>query len=77
VREYPKNEMTDLKARLTAISAFYKTRFPTAQILGAFLLTLLAVAVFPLSIPTAEGKEAEVLLLHTNNVTGYLFPCPT
>ncbi len=27
--------------------------------------------------PSAEGKETEVLLLYTNNVTGHLFPCPT
>ncbi len=25
----------------------------------------------------AEGKAAEVVLLHSNNVTGHLFACPT
>ncbi len=27
--------------------------------------------------PYARAGETEILLLHTNNVTGYLFPCPT
>jgi hypothetical protein len=29
--------------------------------------------------PAAIGQagETEILILHTNNVTGYLFPCPT
>jgi hypothetical protein len=27
--------------------------------------------------PSARAGETEVLILHTNNVTGYLFPCPT
>lgn len=25
----------------------------------------------------AQGKETEILLLHTNSITGHLFPCPT
>jgi hypothetical protein len=25
----------------------------------------------------ARAGETEVLILHTNNVAGYLFPCPT
>jgi len=27
--------------------------------------------------PTVRAGETEILILHTNNVTGYLFPCPT
>jgi len=27
--------------------------------------------------PIARAGETEVLILHTNNVAGYLFPCPT
>ena len=27
--------------------------------------------------PIAKAAETEILILHTNNVTGYLFPCPT
>jgi hypothetical protein len=27
--------------------------------------------------PASQAGEAEILILHTNNVTGYLFPCPT
>jgi hypothetical protein len=33
--------------------------------------------IFGLSTPQASSKETEILLLHSNNVTGYLFPCPT
>jgi len=39
-------------------------------------LVLLPLVIFPVS-PRAEGKEATILLLHTNNVTGHFFPCPT
>jgi len=39
-------------------------------------LVLLLLVIFPVS-PRAEGKEATILLLHTNNVTGHFYPCPT
>ena len=39
-------------------------------------LVILPLVIFSVS-PRAEGKEATILLLHTNNVTGHLFPCPT
>jgi len=39
-------------------------------------LVLLLLVIFPVS-SGAEGKEATILLLHTNNVTGHFFPCPT
>jgi len=45
----------------------------SADLLLVFLL-LITLSFFK---PVAESKETEVLLLHTNNVTGHLFPCPT
>jgi len=42
----------------------------------ALLFFALLLVIFPVS-PRAEGKEATVLLLHTNNVTGHFYPCPT
>jgi hypothetical protein len=42
------------------------------------LLAVLLVCSFLLSpVQIAGAGETEVLILHTNNVTGYLFPCPT
>jgi hypothetical protein len=42
------------------------------------LLAILPVCSILLSSgPIARAGEAEALILHTNNVTGYLFPCPT
>jgi hypothetical protein len=41
------------------------------------LLIALMVGIFGPANPQAVAKEKEVLLLHSNNVTGYLFPCPT
>jgi hypothetical protein len=46
----------------------------SAKVLGTLLLLS---AFFFLPAPSAIAGEAEILLLHTNNVTGYLFPCPT
>ena len=40
----------------------------SALLIGSFLLS-------PASI--AKAAETEILILHTNNVTGYLLPCPT
>ncbi len=40
----------------------------TALLIGSFLLS---------PTPIAKAAETEILILHTNNVTGYLFPCPT
>ncbi len=42
-----------------------------------FLFLLLALGNFSLPGITAEAAEKEVLILHTSNVTGHLFPCPT
>ncbi len=46
---------------------------------GLFLVFLLvALGNFSLfGMAAAEAAEKEVLILHTNNVTGHLFPCPT
>jgi hypothetical protein len=42
------------------------------------LLPALLIAGLLLSLsPIARAGETEILILHTNNVTGYLFPCPT
>ncbi len=42
------------------------------------LVAVLLVCTFSLSpAAIARAGETEVLILHTNNVTGYLFPCPT
>jgi hypothetical protein len=42
------------------------------------MLIFLSACSFFLSPATAaQAGEAEILILHTNNVTGYLFPCPT
>ena len=56
----------DLKPRLSKGTRFYG------------LLAVLLVCSSFLS-PAAIGRagETEILILHTNNVTGYLFPCPT
>ncbi|HSR12650.1 MAG TPA: hypothetical protein VLS90_14505 [Thermodesulfobacteriota bacterium] len=40
----------------------------------AFLFFIGGLALFA---PPQKVQAAEVLLLHTNNVTGHLFPCPT
>ncbi len=65
-----------MKRKLAPPQKFWKPRLgllKTAVILAAFL----GLNVFVSGLPNAECKEAEILLLHTNNVTGHLFPCPT
>jgi hypothetical protein len=54
-----------------------KKYFPAAKKVGFFLVVLLTGMIFGLATPQASSKETEILLLHSNNVTGYLFPCPT
>ncbi len=44
---------------------------------GLLLIALSLGMIFGPANPQATAKEKEVLLLHSNNVTGYLFPCPT
>jgi 2',3'-cyclic-nucleotide 2'-phosphodiesterase (5'-nucleotidase family) len=44
----------------------------------SFLPILFALALSALLIcQNAQGELAEITLLHTNNVTGHLFPCPS
>lgn len=54
-----------------------KKHFPAVKKIGLFLVVLLMGMIFGVANPQASSKEAEILLLHSNNVTGYLFPCPT
>jgi len=54
-----------------------KKHFPAVKKIGLFLVALLTGMIFGLSTPQASSQETEILLLHSNNVTGYLFPCPT
>lgn len=70
-------EVNGLKAELSSFSDLLKNTIPGIKKLGALLLALLTLACFPLWNSAAEGKEAEILLLYTSNVTGHLFPCPT
>jgi hypothetical protein len=50
---------------------------PETRKLWGMLLLLSALTFFLYPVPAAQAGEAEILILHTNNVTGYLFPCPT
>jgi hypothetical protein len=45
--------------------------------MGGLFTALFVLAIFPVFTPGAKAREAEFLLLHANNVTGHLFPCPT
>jgi hypothetical protein len=46
------------------------------RIFGLLSVLLMACLLFSPS-PAARAEEREILVIHTNNVTGYLFPCPT
>lgn len=54
-----------------------KNIFPVAKRVGFFLVALLMGMIFGIANPQAGTRGTEILLLHSNNVTGYLFPCPT
>ena len=54
-----------------------KTRFSKGTRIYGPLAALLICTVFLSPGPVARAGETELLILHTNNVTGYLFPCPT
>jgi hypothetical protein len=43
--------------------------------IARILFVLAAVTLF--SFQQVEGGPAEVTLIHTSNVTGHLFPCPS
>ncbi len=66
-----------MKAKLSTLSSLHRNRIPLVKKVGALLLALLILASFSFFNRVAEGKDTEILLLHTNNVTGHLFPCPT
>jgi hypothetical protein len=54
-----------------------KTRLSIGARIYGLLVALLICTVFLSPAPVARAGETEILILHTNNVTGYLFPCPT
>ena len=70
-------EVDNLKAKLFTLSSLHRNMIPLVKKVGALLLALLILASFSFFDQVAEGKDTEILLLHTNNVTGHLFPCPT
>ena len=54
-----------------------KAGFPGGKKIDG-LLTALLICVFSFSLAAiARAGETEILILHSNNLTGYLFPCPT
>jgi hypothetical protein len=53
------------------------TRLSIGARIYGLLVALLICTVFLSPAPVARAGETEILILHTNNVTGYLFPCPT
>jgi hypothetical protein len=61
-----RQEVINLKARILWEKKI-SGRLP-ALLIAALLLSLS---------PIARAGETEILILHTNNVTGHLFPCPT
>ena len=70
-------EVDSLKTKLPILLNPHRNVISWVKKVGALLLALLILASFPFFNQVAEGKETEILLLHTNNVTGHLFPCPT
>ncbi len=66
-----------MKARYGIKSVVTKIMIQGLKKSVALLLGFLILMILSSFNPVAEGKETEVLLLHTNNVTGHLFPCPT
>jgi hypothetical protein len=58
--------------RERVLSKDWRFPFLVAMSFGFLLLTFL----LPLS-PDGYTEELKVVILHTNNVTGHLFACPT
>jgi hypothetical protein len=54
-----------------------KLRLPEGMGLYGLLAVLLVCSFFLSPAAIGRAGEMEILILHTNNVTGYLFPCPT
>lgn len=66
-----------METELPIISNPHRNVIAWVKKLGSLLLALLILASFHFLNQVAEGKETEILLLHTNNITGHLFSCPT
>jgi hypothetical protein len=54
-----------------------KAWIPGEKKISGLLPALLIAALLLSCSPIARAGETEILILHTNNVTGHLFPCPT
>ena len=54
-----------------------KAWIPKGKKIYGLLPALLIASLLLSPAPIAKAAETEILILHTNNVTGYLFPCPT
>lgn len=54
-----------------------KKIFPGVNRWGIFSLVLLALLISAPPYSQAQGNGKEIVLVHSNNLTGYLFPCPT
>lgn len=54
-----------------------KKWFPATKSFWGILSFIFAWSLFLFPAPPAESGETEILILHTNNVTGYILPCPT
>jgi hypothetical protein len=66
-----------LKAKHSTLPSVHRNVIRLVKEVGGLLLALLILASFSFFNQVAEGKEPEILLLHTNSVTGHLFPCPS
>jgi hypothetical protein len=69
-------EVSLLKVK-RAIPVIWKRWIRRGKTYGVALLVFSLAAIFPQPMPEVKAGEAEILLLHTNNVTAHLFPCPT
>ncbi len=65
-----------MKGKLASPQEFWKPGLAVLKT-GLLFAAFVCLTVFMAGVPNAESKETEILLLHTNNVTGHLFPCPT
>jgi hypothetical protein len=70
-------KVNKLKTKFGIQNVLVRVMIPGLKRTAVLLFALLMLIALPLSNPVAEGGETEILLLHTNNVTGHLFPCPT
>jgi hypothetical protein len=54
-----------------------KAWIPAGKKISGLLTALLICLLFFSPSPVARAGETEILILHTNNVTGHIFPCPS